>query len=121
MVIYVIHKKDGRKLFGLTDCQSLECALKARKQTFLLERMNQFIKAKEDEIKTAEDLLRDDQESLFNSLYAIMGGHVRLSEVKQSSAVNSDALWRYIKLKTFKRVSEDDYRKKGPRKARFET
>jgi hypothetical protein len=118
MLIYAIHKKDGRKLFGLTDCRSLECALKVRNQTFLLERMHQFIEAKENEIKAT---CVGHQESLFHSLYAIMGGHVRLSEVKQSSAVNTDALWRYINLKTFKSVSEEDYRTKGPRKARFET
>jgi hypothetical protein len=123
MIIYAILKKDGRKLFGLTDCQSLGCALKGRGQAFLLDRMNQFIKAKEDEIHISETL-SSDQDSLFQSLYAIMGGHIRLSEVKQSSAVKSEALRRHtysIHCKRIENVSEADYRKKGPRKARFET
>lgn len=122
MVIYAIRKKDGRNLFSLTDCQSLSSALQKRHRLDLLGKLNHFIQAKEDEAKRAEKS-SDNQDELFQSLYDIMGGHIRLSEVRQSSAVRSEALLRYVEgnmLRRIEHVSEADYKKMGPRKARFE-
>ena len=123
MIIFSLKKKDGRNIYCLTDSTRLKEALKIRKQLKLLDNMERFISTKELEIN--EVWSKRTKEEIFDSLFHIMGGHIPLSELKEEkSCVNLDLLWNYVEgtLGSFHRVenvSESEYAKKGPWKARL--
>jgi hypothetical protein len=141
MVVYAIKKADQRKIYGLTEYNVLKKALEKRRQKQLLERLKTLVETTLFELNTLVNEVALGEKTALENLDKVMhllGIKFKLSEAGENFAIQERSVLIELgskvpieamdvpfeeedetELKRKDHVTEEEYRMKGPKKARF--